>query len=55
MLKSVRSAERLAAKQTDLLSELDSIKGNLEKIQSMEQDCVKRVGEMDSIKPARAA
>jgi C4-dicarboxylate-specific signal transduction histidine kinase len=55
MLKSVRSARQMAAKQTDLLKELDSINSNLEKIQSMEQDCVKQVGEMDSIKPAEAA
>lgn len=39
-------AEHLAAEQTGLLKELESIKQNLEKIAAMEQDYARRVGDM---------
>lgn len=50
--KNIRVAEYLASEQSDILKELESIKGHLERIRAIEQNTVNRVGEMDAVNTA---
>lgn len=53
--KNIRVAEYLASDQTDILKELESIKGHIEQIKFIGQNTVSRAGDTDFVKKAAMA